>query len=383
MFWFVFSIIVLFLAFLGQKRLGNVENDYFFVFRCLLILVLSYVTGLGAEIGTDHDHYAEAYKAVSKFGWAEIFQPYQYDPFRSAVELNNAAGFMSHYEYGFVILLKFFSYLGFSELAFFFSIAIICNSLIVFSIFRYPYVVFQVLLFILSYTYGQQVNAVRNQIAIAIFAYSLRYLFENKMLRYVLFLIIAGSFHSSALFVFLFLILIYKLCNRFKYEYIFRLFLLLWLISFLFALNLFTINLGGLGEIISLYKTYTEDSESGSLRLVCNIYALLVILAYYKKLYKPFHFIELCIIFHAILWNITSQFYIFYRLAFYFDVFVFLFIPYILFQIAKNNINNIFLKSLPHLFLFYNVILLFIFRIFNSDKNALGSKIADISELLK
>lgn len=378
--WLFFSILLFVFAFLGQRRIGRSNNKCFLLFRFLLIFTLSYMTGMGGSIGTDHINYADAYHTASNISWSEIFEP-GFPPTRSSVILTKTPTGGLQQEYGFVLLLKTFSSLGFSEVAFFFTISFLTNTFIVLAIYRYPFVLFQVLLFILSDIYFQQSNLVRSMLAISLFVYSIKYLEQRKYNKFVLIMIIAGTLHASMFFLLAIVFGVCKLCDKIKYRYLFIFFVVLWVFSLFVGLNLLHLNLGLFGDILKIYEISVDNSDPIlGFRLICNIYVLLIIIAYNKKLYKDQSFIELCIIIYAILYNLSPQFYIVFRFAYCFNIFLILYLPSILFKIAKGKIHLPQYYYIPILVILYNLFLLIKNRIL-FDGVQLGSEMSDFSEL--
>ena len=109
-------------------------------------------------------------------------------------------GGTSNWELGITLLIKLIGHFSHDSFYFFFIAALFT------SIFTYKGILknserpgLSLLLFIICGLYMDSMNAVRQYMAISIFAYSLTFIFEKDFKKYLIWIIIASLFHSSVL----------------------------------------------------------------------------------------------------------------------------------------------------------------------------------------
>lgn len=88
------------------------------------------------------------------------------------------------------------------------------------------------------YMYTKSLNLIRQSLAIAIFICSLVYLFEKRYRKTLILFIIALTFHSSVIFLTIIYILFFINNLRIKYNIKILIFILLIVITFIFAINM-------------------------------------------------------------------------------------------------------------------------------------------------
>lgn len=136
---------------------------------------------------------------------------------------------------------------------------------------------FSIFLFITLGVYTFFFNGLRQGISMAIFAISLPYLLEKKLILYLTIVLIASLFHISALF----LIPFYYLVNL-NIKPLYKL-----IISFLGSFLLSRIAINYIASSNDRYQNYTEVSESAGGLVTLGFYFLILMFIYFiSKIYK-------------------------------------------------------------------------------------------------
>ncbi|MFZ5986468.1 MAG: EpsG family protein [Bacillota bacterium] len=187
-------------------------------------------------VGNDTDQFYRAYERIAQVDWTSFY--------------------LFRYELGFTVLCKVLSYISREP-----QLLLIVTSLFSsYSIGRFIYknscnVVLSSYLFITLNIYADYLNLMRQVIALSIILFGIEYLKEKKIIRFVLFVVIASLFHQSALFV---LVVIFFV--KIKYSKLsFPITLMTSIIGFLIFNRLFLFAV----KILSKYASY-EDSVYAS-----------------------------------------------------------------------------------------------------------------------
>jgi len=179
----------------------------------LALLFASSVAGLRYGVGTDF------------FAYEQWFRHYLAYPIR----------FDNYQDLGFSVMIKGLQLFTDSPQILFFVSALITNILVMMFIKKntdlYDLGFF---LFITLYFYYSSLNIMRQWIAISIFLFSLKYAFDKKFIKYILLVLIASTFHASAL-------LMLPIYFTFRFKAKFTNIFVLFIISFLIAFNFNTI----------------------------------------------------------------------------------------------------------------------------------------------
>ncbi len=223
-------------------------------------------------------------------------------------------------------------YLGFQARGFFFftSVALmICFYKGIKSMSSNFYI--SVTLFILSGFYFESANIVRQYVAIALLFYAFPYLLEGKIRKYMIWILLAALFHTSALLIFPFILL-----SRLRYPPILLFSALI--ISFLWGNSLLNILINYVMPSLATFNLYqygVDDFEagvsSGVLKLFYNMLIAAILLLYtYKrpKNYPYFHILLNMVIIGMILYNTFYLFQPARRLYLYFFTYLIILIPY-------------------------------------------------------
>ncbi|HHC4763078.1 TPA: EpsG family protein [Escherichia albertii] len=178
----VFLFTVSGLCFFRIKLCATGKYIYPFAFWGWLAIII--FAGLRYGIGTDYYSYESIFLSLNKGG-----------------EYNDSL------EIGFKFLASFFSSTKYGFYCFIFVTSAITNILFLASLYREGKFlsenlkVFGVLLFFLTSTYFWPFNGIRQGVACAFVAYSLRYIFERRLVCFIICILLASTFHKSALIV--------------------------------------------------------------------------------------------------------------------------------------------------------------------------------------
>lgn len=203
-----------------EKSLKRINVDSLFcdkftlnVKEIISLLFIAVIVGFRYEVGNDWYNYKEFYL---ESGYISI-DDYYFEP-------------------GYFYFNQILNKIGFSyQLTFFFLAAF--TWYIVFKSLHKKYLAYLLFFIFCTEFFFWSMNGVRQFIAIVIFGFSIRFIIEKKIYKYILSLFFASLFHSSAIL----LLPAYFLRNKFFYNrYIF---IILFIISFLFGTNPFTAQL--------------------------------------------------------------------------------------------------------------------------------------------
>jgi len=164
-----------FFAFLSANRV--------FIISAILLLVV--IAGFRFEVGTDYLSYASMFDSIL-------------DGTAHNVWLNKEAGFIwsinviGNAGFGFQLLCFFYSAL---------TIYLLYLSARFFS-FDSRVMLGMILLVFIPFFYFYSLNSIRQSLSVALFLFSIRYLYHKNFLKYAAVLFIAGLFHKSAYLMF-------------------------------------------------------------------------------------------------------------------------------------------------------------------------------------
>jgi transmembrane protein EpsG len=154
----------------------------------LIFLILGIFAGSRYKIGgSDYDAY-EAYYNLTPNKFSKVYT-------------NDYDSFLESTEKGYIFLMTFFKQINLNFNIFLIIIGGICAIAIYFSFKRYTTYLFVTTLIFLSKGYLYYFfTAQRQIIAMAICWFSIKYIIEEKLYKFILLVIVASLFHSSALF---------------------------------------------------------------------------------------------------------------------------------------------------------------------------------------
>ncbi len=278
MFWIVFTILVLLFAYLGDEKVTK-DRKLRGLFRALLVFTLSYTVALCSD-SADRQGYLDLYK-------------YDINLYRFT-NIGEWLGLESRdTEIGFVILAKLCRSIGLSGDGMLFVVALITNALIVSVFYRFRYPVLSFFLFIMTLTFLQEANLVRQLLAASIGLYSTRYIVEGNWKKYLIFVFIAFTIHKSSLLLLLALPLLFVKDSHYKtFRYVM---LGLWLSSFIFVVYRFPLleRFSMLFEA-TRYTAYGDDSVTlGISDVSFNLFYNAIVLFFFLFGKKPRHVVYL------------------------------------------------------------------------------------------
>lgn len=184
MFWVIFTIIVLLLAYAGDESVNKNKNAILLV-RAMLVFVLSYVIAFWTD-STDRPEYLFFYNTeINSFTIKDFFQLLSFQT--------------RDMEPGFWLLAKFCSLIGLTGVGFLFVVALLTNALMVHVLYKFRYSVLVFFLYIMSLCYMQQANLVRQLFAVSIGVFAIQYIIKQDWKRYLLFVFLAFTVHKASL----------------------------------------------------------------------------------------------------------------------------------------------------------------------------------------
>ncbi|MGL5169435.1 EpsG family protein [Edwardsiella tarda] len=247
----IILMLVFFLAYLQDL----VKDKLFFTF--ISVILLSFFGGIRFDVGTDFLTY-EYYFHLLKLGRDTYMEP------------------------GFETMTRLIYFLGFNEQGvFFISSFITC-------FFFYKYIKENSVNIGLSYFifftfpifYLASFNGIRQFIAVSLFIFSIKYIKNKNILKYLICVIIAASFHKTAIV----LLPLYFVLNR-------KLSVFFWMLLFLFLLTLSNY-IPHLLELLGIGSKYTSteiyDNTGLNLKMLFVFFILLFVI-YKSSIIKKYH----------------------------------------------------------------------------------------------
>lgn len=323
MMWLAFGVVCVLLAEMGSPQ-GPLKHNKFArnLSVCLLILVLSYMTGMGGALSTDH----EAYVAMLNHAESTTFSH-----FIETFDLKHLSFRLKEYnwEFGFIFFCFICKWIGLGTAGLFLLAALITNTFAIKTLYRFKYPVFCILIFITSRAYLQEANIVRQTMAISIFAYALQYLESRNFKKYALFVLLASTIHTSTIMTLFLYLSVY--IKKEKQKTICYALVFFWIVSLLLAHSGGFINLSFLNGTI--YYSLLEESEmlAFSEKIIDYRYNLFVGLLlffylYYQRGHKSnlnpiqFDIYLICTVIGVICCNFSVNVFYFYRVSLIFDI---------------------------------------------------------------
>lgn len=283
----------------------------------IITVLLSLLAGLrGGEIGRDTDQYTYLFHRMGRL-----------------IDLESAFNFTTM-EPGYVLLQYYVYQLGFSHQSFF----IICSALILapvgFIYSKYsknPWIAFFVFITFPVYT-TIAFSAIRQGLAVGFVLIAFHYSQQGRLLKYLFFILIAFTFHTTALF---FLPIFWL--NKIKFS------------NKVVAVSVIAIFLGQLLKfaMLSFFNNYTRlvytaDDEGGQLMYFFYIGLLIFTLKYREFLdgkYQDNKIYVYMLIITVVIWPMCSVNPALFRLTFYFTIFVPLYITNFFTSIKSKKIG--------------------------------------------
>ncbi len=254
---------------MGFARQNQRPNTFFYNLIILCALFIPIFTAGYRSCGTDTIQYIYSYIKYIDFSWAEIIEK------------------MSTGESGHLLLTKLLGYLSHTRLYLATYAAI--TVILVYSVttkLKKDSVAMSMLVFFFVF-FSSSFNIMRQYMAIAIVAYSFRFIFEKKLIRFILTVLLAATFHTSAIII----IPLYFLWTKKD-----KIISLVILVPTLIAVLAVGLNLESILEIIAGYEsesiaiqrytTYTELVDSKNRDIYLNALVTIITLFHLPRLKK-------------------------------------------------------------------------------------------------
>lgn len=305
------------LCYLGDGK--HVNTKVTIGIRMLLILITSVYSVSFCGLATDHDSYVIRYNSSQGLGL---------DNFYANLVLMSVSG--KGFEPGFGLLNLLGNYLGLGELGYFFILSVFINSVVIWFIYKYPMPVLSYMFLASMQFFLIENNLLRQTLAMCIILLFLNNLREKKWIVYGIGVLLASSFHTSALMFLVFLPICF--INDKSYNLILKISIAVWLLSFMVSLGLINVNLFSFLAETDYYSSYagqgndvgTSTSLQRALMFdIVSIWAFLV----------TFRFdivFSLIVVFSSVVMNFSFSNPNVARLYFYFAVVDYVYISYIL-----------------------------------------------------
>jgi hypothetical protein len=327
----IFDIIVVYISSLSKSK----ESDYWLRYSFILIFLF---LAFRYDFGNDYKNYLE------------YFNTFEY------IDLN------SRWELGWQLLCFLFKPLGFFVMTAFLA-GINC---FIYYRFIKDYVspaYYWLAVFIYVFNPGFMLlhsSAMRQSVAIAIFLFSLGYLYKKQIVRYVLCVLLASMFHSSAIILlplYILFVIDWQI-SKIKAIIIFIIFVL-----FLISIQIFAPYLGEfIGTYFERYKDYQGGAElSSGLGFLYYIIIFIFVLIYsrFQKNHNELLFKIAIVSYYVIPLGFLIQ--LIGRVGMYMEPVMMAVIPIIFVCIKDKNVKSMFITS----YIFMTLYSFYIF--FNSE----------------
>src|SRR5699024_4311729 len=310
----VFSASVLTLLF--SQYFWKINIVYYRFYIVISLLIPSIFVGLRYKVGTDYETYVIIYNKVNQLTYIEF------------LNTNN-------YEVGFFTLEKLSHWVGDVQFLFFLS-SFLTLLFLYFALKQYIgklSITLGYILYIFT-VFPDSLNAVRQQLAIAIIVFSLKYIIEKKLIKFIIYVFLASTFHITAIIVIPFYFLFHysgqEIDRKDKYKIVLRVLFLISIVIFIASYGYFldlTAKLSG----VERFSEYSNESGTGNNReIILNFFILLIMLFMRRsliifdgrnKLYIYFLIVGFLLSLSSI-WNPIVS-----RMASYFDIALIFLIP--------------------------------------------------------
>ncbi len=339
-------VIVEILAIICNKVEKN-KNTKIFAF--MIIMILSIFAGVrDLTIGTDVNVYGA--------NWFQIACDCQ--SFEDYISLINTT------DIGYLFINYIVSRFTTNVNVFLFIIQLICNSLVIITLYKYrercPF--WLSLLTYLSIFYCRTFNILRQSIALSILFYSIKYLYKNKNLKYLIAIIISSLFHYTAVFGVVILVL-KRICeskSKYKNLYLLLIFLIT-IVSVYFIKDVIAI-LYSIGLVnVKIYNylfifVNENDVNIFGIDFFVKIVFLVTIYFSYKKINEKeplTQFLFFVTIMEFIIFQIKNMILYSDRIALYFNYFILLLLPQASFNISTKAKERLIVNAVLSMILIF------------------------------
>lgn len=272
----------------------------------ILFIVLWLFSGTRQYIGVDYTSYKEMYDDPSNIG--NLFlEPLWID------------------------FADFLRVCGFTSRAWFLSTSFVIVGLFLYGIKKLSIDYYlSVLLFVLGAFYFESMNGVRQYVAMGILFAAFHLVLEGKMILYLIFIVIASQFHTSALFMIPMIFIV-------KINFPRRPLMFFLLLTFVFGSKLMDLSINYVSLIFEEEKygahisnfSDTEVVSTGLLRVFLNIVAISVLLVYdniIKTKIEYFIYVNMVVI-GVMFYNVFMTFQVLMRLYWYLFPYIIILFP--------------------------------------------------------
>lgn len=184
----VFTLSIISTKIVKNKLNKNKLTD--FLYLTLIIFIPVFLAAIRYGIGTDYFSYSNIYYVISKMKFPELVR--------------------YNLEIGYTLLNKIIYIIFNNEIALFACTSFLTLIFITYTLKKYNSLIsitFGLLIYYLSY-YNLSYNGIRQLIAVSIVLYAYTYAVEKNFKKYFLWILIAGTFHKTALICLIFYILV-------------------------------------------------------------------------------------------------------------------------------------------------------------------------------
>ena len=324
--WYIGLLIFVWLIIIIQSYLGNINikigNTNVSIIAVILLIVFVGFYGLRDNIGYDYSMYA-----------ATVYGGYADEVYASKGEILSA------------MLLNIAGYF-YNEHVFFFLVALIALSLIIYSIIKYTNISDGIgwsMLCFLAIPIGfiNSMSIQRQFLAIAVLLFATRYLLHRNFVKYFMCVIIACLFHISSI---IYILLYFITSSKFKYKY----FLVLFIIGYIFIIS----TIKAIINIFPFYEVYVTSFngfDNGGMTQITLYILFAIIFIYLKKYLKKYYQYDIYLKIYLgglvlTLWLILFDANIAFRLGGVALLNMILLFPYIFY--AFKNVNRLLVKLL-------------------------------------
>lgn len=319
------------------KLKNNISNNYM-IFLIPTFVLLFIVSAFRGEFTSDYKNYSTLFHIYNQFSFFDIFQKDLYQE-KGYIILNKLIGsFTSNPLYLFVIISFFIIFIFLKEFK------------------NYSkYIWLSVLMFVTIGSFYTSFNIMRHILAVAIVFSGSKFLYDRNLLKYSLIVLIAATFHKTALIMLIFyFILNYKFSAK-K--------ILLVILSSVFFMQYLSNILAFIQRFF--YTVYTTDSYGMSglkfTNVILPVFLLAFILSHLNKLSRTDTKVNVWVnaaVFYAFFSILGLKVQLLQRLGEFFSPYILLIFPLLISQIYNKRLRAIYIFFSVAIFVLYNYLTL-------------------------
>lgn len=332
-------------------KFGSTKNTpTYFVFMFFSMIPLIIMAGFRDGVGIDYGNYVSGYYRINN---------------------NDFIDNISTVEFGYIILVKLSKFIFNDPFGLFLFASIITILFLYFTLHRHRFHITITLTILLYYAkyYAFSLNGVRQAIAMSIILFGLKYISTRELKKFTFIILFASLFHTSALVMFPFYLIIGKQTNSKLHIKLLFLVISVFVVIYISEFLNFLSSIGIFSEY-GVYVTSINENGFSVISLIVPITILAAILFFWKKLLKIEPMIELYfwIYLYGFVFSLVGiQLEFVGRISLYFDIVSIILIPLII---------NVF-KSKPIRFIAYGLVVLYCLVVF-----LLGNYISDGHDII-